>query len=201
MFPENFKIPGLSGPDFKNRKAFLKIKEYHRKKQRVNSSEEKNYKPNKSNQYPSNKYEVKKTDRIINLTIKLPIFLIIVFVSIAILKNFINHYFTIIDNSDKQLITAVKKRKKEEKKDAYNLLTRSGNYYLSSNKLDEAQSEFTRALNVHKYGKSARIGLTKTLIQKCKQKQILCEEIQPNLNFIKEMNFLSDDEIVALSKD
>ena len=84
---------------------------------------------------------------------------------------------------------------------AYKVLLQSGNDYLYSKQLDEAQAEYLRALQVDEYGKFARIGLTKVLAKKCELFGVYCEEAQDHLHFIKEMHFLTEGKFMELEKE
>lgn len=89
----------------------------------------------------------------------------------------------------------VKSKQQKEMEEAYNFLADSGNKYLKANLIDKAQTEFTYALNIHKNGRKARIGLAKVLIKRCNLYGSLCSEAEENINFLIEMEYASEKEI------
>jgi hypothetical protein len=72
-------------------------------------------------------------------------------------------------------------------------LTKKGYEFLSYNKLKDAQEEFMKALNVDQYGKSANIGLTKTLLEQCEQNQTFCEDAEKYSKLISDMKYVNDE--------
>lgn len=199
-FPGHFKIPGHSGTDFKHRKAFSKIKKYYRDQQIIRSPKSDCESAIKATQQNPIKYRFSKRDKILNLGVKFPLFLLFTTMAFFVLKNFTNYYFTKFEKSNRQFVIDLNKQAEKEKKDAYDLFVRTAQSYLHVNKLDKAQSEFIRALSLDNYGKLARIGLTKTLIKKCKQQQEFCDEIKPHLDYLEQMKYLSKKEIETLEK-
>jgi len=61
--------------------------------------------------------------------------------------------------------------------------------------LNTAQWEFFRAISIDEYGKGARVGLTRTLIAQCEGYQKECDKIKENLDFLRDMKYLSNSEI------
>lgn len=193
MFPGSFRISGHSGTDFKHRKAFKKTKELQDKRKRTSSVVIKsNFNYKISENLLHNSYEK---------LIKVGLFLLIsVFVMqfkermiFDPLGEYGAHGFT-----EKATIKEQNKRIINEQ--AYHVLTTTGNDYLYWNRLDEAQDEFARALKIDKNGYKANLGMTKTLMKKCKQRGEYCDEAKDYLDYMKTSNQYIDNELVELEE-
>ena len=197
-FPGHFNIPGHSGTDFKHRKAFAKIKDYNRKRSSIDLPKIETEKDFKTSPQFSKKYQLTFAEKAIKFGFKLPLFLCFIIISFWVFNNFTNHYFSVINNSDKAYQTTVKEYKAKEKRENYDLFIRSGKSHLKANQLNFAQAEFIRALTIYKYAKEARVGLTLTLVEKCNSRKEFCQEAQDHILFLKKMKYLTEGELNAL---
>jgi hypothetical protein len=184
MFPCQFRIPGHSGADFKHRKPFIKIKEHLNKRKRAASVYKKSF---SSSSLKTAKSKFSKND----VSHKL-----LKWISAAILVVLCLSIFFLAENVARSVITdlGTDRRKSTDFVDhqkikafnnAYFVLTTTGNAYLEGNMLDEAQTEFARALKINKRGKLAILGMTKTLMKKCAQEGKYCEEANEYLEYVK----------------
>ena len=200
-FPGHFKISGHSGTDFKHRKLFSEINKYNRTRKSINKSKT-NKKENSAKNKPIIKkdYEISKYDKYVRLGIKLPIFLTFLTLMIVGAKSYSNVMEDILGEASLKSKESLTIKEKEDNENAYKVLVESGSQYMKSELLDEAYFEFVRALNVDKYGKDARIGLTKVLVKKCKLKNQNCYEAELNINYLKEMNYISENDALNTEK-
>ncbi len=186
------KISGHSGTSFKHRKAFVKIKEYYNKNKKVSRNKSNEKEISEKEGGCQREYKVKKFDKVINLGFKLPLFIVFTIALIIVGKNYTRALSkSFLENrSNAQIERAL--NDKIESENAYRVLTRTGFDYLRYEQLNEAQSEFTRALKINSYGKEARIGLTKVLEKKCNLYGEFCKEAELNLEYLKQMNYLEE---------
>lgn len=187
--PCHFKIPGHSGTDVKHRRAFAQRKEYLKKgifyknKKRSFTSINKKLIPKKAD---FEKYKLTKKIAFI-LAI---FFLLSIGGIIYTLGNLYKKPFYEFMNANPKYETIENKNIA-----AYNFLVKSGNRLLESDYFDSAQREFMLALKIDEYGKAARIGLTKVLIEKCKTSFELCEEMEENIAFLIQSKYVSLEEV------
>lgn len=186
------KIAGHSGTDFKPKKAYFSKKmPYPSKTKKEYPTITTNYKPTAS-VFNQNKY-----DRWIKLGLGLPAFLIFVALigfGIQFYGNPLRTYTNTYGNRTK---VAVQKNKEAEYRNAYNIFMDEGNMYLNAKEWDAAQAAYYHILKMDKYDIAANIGLTKTLLQKCKQYQELCETADEYVHFLQKMNYASKEEIAT----
>ncbi len=200
-FPGHFKIAGHSGTSFKHRKAFEKIKSYQEQsKNEKTSFDEGTYKLPIKSSVQTNYQEANKQDRRMRLFFKLPVFLISVIVFSFVFVKSSKYYKNMLNARNQQEIIGFKTVQETGNLEDYIFFVNSGYYHLRRKQTSTAQSEFIRALSIDKYGKDARIGLTKTLIERCKDYHEGCEEIQANLNFIRGMKYLPEEKINELEE-
>lgn len=197
--PGHFKITGHSGTEFKHRKAFEKIKSYQEQsKHAKNAFNEDSFKLPITSSVPTNYQEAYKQERRIKLFFKLPVFIVsVILIGFVFIKSS-NHYKDALNARNYQQKIALETIMEAVHREDYLFLVNSGYYYFRRKKLSTAQWEFTRALSIDEYGKDARIGLTRTLIERCKAYHEGCEEIQTNLDFIRGMKYLPEEKIKEL---
>jgi len=192
------KISGHTGTEHKHRKAFSKIKSYQQSQNRSNYSKSGDFILPIKSSVPTNYQQAYQQDRKFKLFFKLPVFLITIIVIGFVFVKSSSHYKDALNARNyhqKQDLEAIKM---QVQRDDYLFLVHSGYYYYRRKQLSTAQSEFIRALSIDEYGKDARIGLTKTLIERCIAYHEGCEEIQPNLDFIRGMKYLPELKIKEL---
>ena len=90
-------------------------------------------------------------------------------------------------------------KKKETKPLEFQDLIKSGEYYLETNLLTLAQTDFVLALKIYPTSKRANIGLTKTLLRFCKQDKKFCKEATQYYNKLMQSNILLEGEIKELN--
>lgn len=189
-FPGHFKISGHSGTEFKHRKAFEKIKAY-----RKQSNETKNHSgktalklPIKSSIPIDYQYAYQK-NRNLKLFFKLPIFLVSILSIGFFIANIPKDLGNIYLPKDQELIDA-KAKKEAIRLENLTYFYNSGYYHLKRNELEEAHRDFVEVLLKDEYNVDARVGLAETLIARCKQDCVLCEEVHLQLDFIDKMDYL-----------
>ncbi|MEM9823966.1 MAG: hypothetical protein AAF985_22970 [Bacteroidota bacterium] len=197
------RIPGHSGSDFKHRKAFVRQNEYYRKQGKAQNSKTNTEEQGQDPISETRSFEPSKAEQWIKYGIGLPA-IILTSAGILYALFFYGDLVSLGLNKDpQQYAKEVKEkqlRQKAIKDDAYRVNVGTGNYYLQNNQLKAAQTEYTRALQIDKYGETARIGLAIVLLKRCQREGVLCYEIAEQLTFIQEMNFLSPKEIEDLKK-
>ena len=154
------KISGHSGSEFKHRKAFSQ-----RRTSENSASKTEVFALPIIDAQPTDYQKIYDQDRKLRLFFKLPLFLIalIVIGYVTIGSSSANKAALNAENNE-QFNTV----KETEIIQDYDFYINSGYYYLGKNKLNTAQREFTRALGIDEYNIDARIGLTKTMIERCK---------------------------------
>lgn len=189
-FPGHFKIPGHSGTDFKHRKAFSKVKAYQktRKSVRKHIASSKFGDPGIVSQLQEARTSKANTfATYLSIGSKL-------FFALALLTTFVLGMNWVLNRPISISPEPENLAFKKELRDAYHVLVTTGNNFLLGGSLDEAQSEFVRAIKIDEYGELARIGLTKVLAKKCELYNEFCEEAVQQKDFLKEMGYLSEEE-------
>jgi len=200
-FPGHFKIAGHSGTSFKHRKAFDKRKAYQKQSSNTKKSADKTSikLPIKSS-VPTDYQKAYQQERRFKLFFKLPVFLITIIVIGFVIVNSSSHYKEALNARNHSNKIELEMVMEAVQREDYLFLVNSGYYYYRRKKLDTAQWEFTRALSIDEYGKEARIGLTRTLIEQCKEYHRACDEISENIEFIRGMKYMSDSKIKEMEE-
>ena len=86
-----------------------------------------------------------------------------------------------------------------KRKERYFTLIKWGDYYLNNQKWEAAQNSFDKALKFFPNGKKVNLGLTKSLIYRCKFEQKYCEASITYFNSLKQSNSYSETTIKQLS--
>ncbi len=198
MFPCNFKIPGHSGTDFKHRKAFQKTKERLKRKIRTDSSLKKSQPTtSRRNTIPYSKTNVSKPLKWMVAITRLSMFLLVFLLA----KNIAcSVYADMTTNSYKGIKAHVHYKNGLTYMERYRLLIKEGNECLKADQLDEAQQKFTKAWDLDRYGFEVNLGMTKTLLKKCKRNGEYCREAKAFFNFMKKNAKLSDIELNDIEK-
>ncbi|MCB0631869.1 MAG: hypothetical protein R2824_20100 [Saprospiraceae bacterium] len=189
-FPGQGKIPGHSGTAQNHRKAFAGIKEYYRKKARLSASGSQT--TEQSNEFPTRRQLQYLQNRRINRLVKAPLLLLIlgfiVYGAVMWGGNISYSFQESIENSKFEKI----ERERLYSEDRYRFFVESGNEFFNKRLYDEAYRDYVQALKIAPYGRSARIGYVSVLKKKCEFEQIFCEEIDINLQFLKEMKYIDE---------
>lgn len=145
--------------------------------------------------------KIYQQDRNMRLFYKLPIFLISVIVIGLVIINSTSNSKEALNARNYKQINTINTVKETEVIQDYVFFINSGYYHLRRNEIYTAQWEFTRALKLDEYNIDAQIGLTKTMIERCKQLHEVCEAIQPHLDFLRKMKYLPDTGMKKLQQE
>ena len=181
-----FKIPGHTGTDFKHRKVFS---QYDSTKNAIYSQplgHSNDLKPKLEPQKFRIKNEKSKSEAIIRLLVFLAFFSLLGF-------GFFSFNYLLseaFNSSSPRSQLLLEQYQKNERNSGYSMLVATGKQYYKAGKLDDAQAEFIRAIKIKEYGKSAWLGLTNVLNEKCRLYNQYCDEAKENEEFINEIGFL-----------
>ena len=180
------KIQGHSGTQFKHREAFSKIYNYHKSK---------TFSKNKTiiNQYSERSASTILINSPRNSSIKILKIIALILISLLIIKSVkLLNSKTSTYLKGKQEILDRKNKIDESEMERYNLLIKSGYKSLKIDQLNDAQTDFVRALRIHEYGKEARFGLISVLNKQCNQNGKFCRDALDNENFVRLMGWLNE---------
>ena len=189
------KISGHSGSEFKHRTAFSK-----RKTLKSSSSESGDFALPITDSLPTDYQKIYDQDRKMRLFFKLPVFLISLMVIGYVTLGSSSHYEDALKDRNYEQLSSANTVEETEAFQDYAFYSNSGYYHLRNNQLYIAQREFSRALEIDEYNIDARIGLTKTMIERCRQLHEVCEEVQPQLDFLRKMKYLNEKQIKNLKE-
>ena len=188
MFPCHFKIPGHSGTDFKHRKAFRKLNKRLKKLKRTNAS------LRKPASNSTNKKILSFTKTGVNLPIKwlvallqVTMFGLVFLLVLEVGRSFSDNLIASEQNS-KGYHTELLNTTYE------NVMIRADDY-LEKGELDAAREQYFRALRIKQYAFGANLGMTKTLLKKCKRSGQYCGEAKAYFNFMIKNTNLTDIEL------
>lgn len=190
------RIPGHSGSEFKHRTVFSK-----RKTAESSSSKSEVFALPITASTPTDYQKIYAQDRKVRLFFKLPVFLISVLIIGYVTLDSSSYFKDALNPRNHEQFNRINTVKETEIIHDYVFFINSGYYHLRNNDLYTAQREFTRALKLDEYNIDARIGLTKTMIERCKQFHEVCEEVQPHLNFLRKMKYLPNSGMKKLQEE
>lgn len=179
MLPGHFNIPNHSGTAQKHRQAFSKIKEWYRK-----ASIQQAYRRPKRPYERTYQRESQwlKALRILAIATALVL-------SAILGKTLIKDIPAHAQAAYRAEVATEQARKNAQLQRAYQIVLQEGYSYLQSGRLDQAQGAFVRALRANETGKTARMGLTETLLLQCQQHGKYCAEAADNLTYLRQINY------------
>lgn len=193
MLPGHSKIAGHSGTANKNRKAFSK-RIALQKVEALNKKVDRKKSDAFLDDISAKRLEYAKTWKLqtkMNWFVRLPVFIATVLILIIITNKIYSRYQAFSEGS----ITTKSMNRTTNSKKAYLLFVDNGDYSLTHHRYDEAYLSYVKALELDNKGVDARIGLTKTLIEKCKLDNTFCEHKEINLNYLIEEGFIKKGEL------
>ena len=181
------KIPGHSGTQFKNRKAFKnKLKPI---------ADSQNSNTTKQDIYHEYSYDELLQDRAAHKKVNFKVFLWICIPSVTLLLAYLSYMGVFFSDQNLNISEQTHSTSPHADPNSYQILVEAGFIALRDNRLYDAQLDFMQALQVDKYGKQANLGLTKTLSETCRQRGKFCEEAASYYDFTKKLEDVTEQDI------
>jgi len=185
-FPGHFRIPGHSGTDQKHKKAFTKWRKWQREDAFTYEGGRKE--SQRTGQYESEHVMPSSAKKWL-LRLGLPIATIALISSGWLIFQAGDGMMSAFDQIE--TITLAPEND-TERLQAYKYYRGLANQALEEGNYEAGRVNYTHALNMAPYSKSARLGLTIVLEHYCEKDQIYCEEAAEQRNFMNKMGWRSN---------
>lgn len=197
------KIAGHTGTAQCNRKVFALRKERLQNKQRIGGSTSVNTSKNTFQRQPiirtNSRYRKSVAERLTQIFVGIVRLTLLLLVPIF----FYQHWDKVSIEAYTQRTARLTHQEKvdfktADRKNAFRLAMLYGQAHWEKGYLEEAQTEFVRALKISPYDEAANLGLTRVLVERCVQYNQNCMEAEAYLIFLSNLKNIDATELINL---